>query len=46
MIDNSKHINQYTVLHEYRIPYQIEREAVGVNNHNSCAADKRIMKRV
>jgi hypothetical protein len=46
MIDNSKHINQNTVLLGNKIPYQIERKAVGVNKHNSCAAEKRIMKRV
>ena len=46
MIDNSKHINQNTVLLENKIPYQIERKVVGFNKHNSCAADKRIMKRV
>ena len=46
MIDNSKYINLNTVLQEYKIPYQIEKKAVGVNKCNSCAADKRIMKRV
>ena len=46
MIDNLKRINQNTVLQEYTIPYQIESRAVGVNKHNSRAADKGIMKRV
>jgi hypothetical protein len=46
MIDNSKHINKNTVRQDSKIPYQIERKAVGVNKHNYCAADKRIMKRV
>jgi hypothetical protein len=46
MIDNSRHIIKYTVLNEINNPYQIERKAVGVNKHNSCAADKRITKRV
>ena len=46
MIDNSKYINQSMVLLMSIIPYQIEKKAVGVNKHNSCAADIRIMKRV
>ncbi len=45
MIDNSKHINKNTVRQDSKIPYQIERKAVGVNKHNSCAADIRITKK-
>ena len=40
MIDNSKYINQSTVLQVGKNPYQIERKAVGVNKHNSFAVDK------
>ena len=46
MIDNSMYIIQNTGLLENRIPNQMERKAVGVNKQNSCAADKRITKRV
>lgn len=45
MIDNSKYINQSTVLQVGKNPYQIERKAVGVNKHNSFAVDKRITKK-
>ena len=45
MIDNSKHINQSTVLHLDKKPYQIERKAVGDNKHYSFAVDKRITKK-
>jgi hypothetical protein len=40
MIDNSKHINQNTVLLGNKIPYQIERKAVGVSKHNSLLQTK------
>ncbi len=46
MIDNSIPLNRITVLQQSKFQYQIERKAVGVNKHNSCAAEKRIMKRV
>ena len=45
MIDNSRYIIKYTVLQERNIPYLIERKAVQVNKYNSCAANKRIMKK-